>query len=120
MKVPDEPSTESLLRGSIRQPSARFEEALQQIPERADRPGRPAWLPALRPLAIAAALIAATALFLRTEIRQSPAEAQPTVTELQLDPEWIELFSLADSLNGAESLADAEARFALEYYAFDQ
>jgi hypothetical protein len=116
---PDDKSMETLLRGSIRQPTARFEEALRRIPGQAERPAWTTWVATLRPLGIAAAILIALSLFLKPE---QPEQPQGPVTQLaweRLDPELIELFDLADALADAGSLADEDTRLALEYYAFN-
>lgn len=110
---------ETLLRGSIRQPSARFEKALREIPHRTARPTRATWLAALRPLAIAAAVLIAVSLFLKPETPEQPQAPTTELARERLDPQLIELFDLADALADAGSLADEDTRLALEYYAFN-
>lgn len=117
--LPDDSSMETLLRGSIREPSARFEEALRQIPGRAGRPARTNWLATLRLLGIAAAILIALSLFLKPEHPGHPPLPVKDIAHQQLEPELIELFDLAEALAEAGSLADEDTRLALEYYAFN-
>ena len=120
MKTPDDKSIEQLLRGNIREPSTRFESALRGIPDRREvRKGRQ-WLPVLRPLAIAAALIIGLLLFMEQENAIAPSRQPEDAQVTALDAEWIGLLSLANSLKSAGSLANAEARLVLDYYAFNQ
>lgn len=116
---PDDQSMETLLRGSIREPSARFEEALRRIPERSARPAWTSWLATLRPLGIAAAILIALSLFLKPEQPGIPPAPVPEIALERLDPELIELFDLAEALTDAGSLADEDTRLTLEYYAFN-
>jgi len=119
MKAPDEQQIESLLRGTIREPSFRFEAALQTIPERIDAEGKASWLAGLKPLALAASLILAVSILV---FRDANHHLQPVrmVSSPQLDPQWMELFSMADALNAADTLSDDEILPALEFYAFNR
>lgn len=109
---------EELLRGTIRQPSARFEEKLRRIP-RQDVRGGFRWWAALRPIAVAASLMLGIFLFIKQGLVH-PIPEPPVATESSgLDPEWIALFSLAEGVSEAEALADSDLRSAIEYYAFN-
>lgn len=120
MKTPDDKTIEQLLAGTIRQPSARFEEALRQIPGRARLVPFPRWPSIVKAVAIAASLILAVSLFLQSG-GQFPGDSSPAEpAALQLDEEWIQLLTLAGSLENADSLVDAETRFALDYFAFNR
>lgn len=120
MKPPDDPSLETLLRGSIHQPTGRFEAALRAIPGREERRVRLVLLAAARTFGVAAAMALGLALFLESEMRTGESQPSGQALATALDEEWIELFSLADSVARAESLTSAESRFALEYFAFNQ
>jgi hypothetical protein len=120
MKPPDDPSIETLLRGSIHQPSGRFEAALRAIPGREQRRGRLVLMAAARTFAVAAALVFALTLFVESEMRTGETRPPEQAMAAALDEDWIELFSLADSVARAEGLTGAESRFALEYFAFNQ
>lgn len=120
MKAPDDKSLEDLLQAQIRQPSARFEEALRQIPGHDAEHQRRLLFRSLQ--AAAAVAIITTTAFLALRNTDAPADAAPAVAVSDsplLDKEWIELLALAESVKGAESLADAEARTILEYYVFN-
>lgn len=119
MKPPTETTIEQLLQGTIRQPSARFEAALRGIPQRASAAPVRRWPAIVKAVAIAASLILAVSLFLQSGGRFPSGSVQEEAT-LQLDEQWVQLLTLADTLENATSLADAETRFALDYYAFNQ
>ena len=120
MKAPDDKSIDQLLRGTIRQPSDRFEAALCQIPSRASLMPPRIWPAVIRAVAIAAILILSISLFLDSGGRFPSNSGAGESAGLHLDEEWVQLLTLADSLESATSLADAETRFALDYYAFNQ
>ena len=120
MKAPDEKELDHLIKGKIRQPSPRFEEALQRIPTSEDRGSTHWWITSWRPLAIAASLILGLFIIMNPEFDERGTDEKDPHFATSLNEDWIELFSLANSLESATSLTDSETRLALEYYAFNQ
>jgi hypothetical protein len=117
-KPPDFETVENLLKGQVRDPSPRFEEALRRIPETAaDRKTNSLASAFSRIAAIAAVLIIATVLGLES-LRQSPPETDALVSiqDLTGDPDLLALFSLSEDLELAASLLDEENQFALDYF----
>jgi hypothetical protein len=119
---------DALMRGQIRNPSPRFEEALRQIPEDAVVVDRPfVFAGMMKTLAVAASLTlgffvllqqqqpvpsADDALVNQSGVPLTPAEAFP-------EEEWLDLLTLASLIEDAEVLANADTRAALDYYAFN-
>ncbi|HKJ90028.1 MAG TPA: hypothetical protein VJ960_02770 [Oceanipulchritudo sp.] len=116
MKIPNEKQVEDLLRSRLKEVSPSFEAALGRIPVR----NRLQPVAFLKPFAIAAALILGLGLFVLQESRTFSPAGPPTVGTGELDPEWIDLLTLAESVAPAGELTDPELRLALEYYAFNR
>jgi hypothetical protein len=125
---PDTDPVEHLMAGHIRQPSARFEAELADIPRMALK-RQPAWLQALKPLAVAALLLLGLFLALPRESALHPSISGPGLADKEpvpldvaekavTDENWMELFTLAETVAMADLLTDPDLRGALDYYAF--
>lgn len=110
---------ERLLRAQVGSPSERFERMLSRIPMQSEVMTFPI-LAYLRPLALAAMLLL-TALTVINHLHVTEEPVIPTSGSLESVEEagWLDLLALADSLNGAQALADTEQSFAIEYFAFN-
>jgi hypothetical protein len=117
-KPPDLKALDALLKGQIREPSPRFDEALRRIPASSGIQNKNRFVPSLARLsAIAAVLIIATMIGLNS-LRETPkaAYAEVSIQELVDDPAMLTLFSLSEELELAASLLDEENQFALDYF----
>jgi hypothetical protein len=114
MKIPNENQIENLLRGAMTEASPSFEASLERIPGQS-RISLATWF---KPFAVAAALILGLGLFVLQESRTNFSMDQPFAGIHELDEQWIDLLTLAESVAPAGELTDPELRFALEYYAF--
>ncbi len=119
MKDPNPEQLELLLKGTIREPSRRFEEALAAIAEQENSTGI-SWPGMLKPLAVAAALILGISIFLLNQTSPSAGPKVASATTAPLDREWVELFTMSEALDQAHVLTDEDLLPALEYYAFNQ
>ena len=117
---PDETSIETLLKGQVDQPSARFEQALGQIPSREQRRSGLQKLAFLVTVSAAALLVLSTIFLLKPAQSSAPPEQFAERPLEALDPQWLELFTLADAVAGIDSLTNEETRLAVEFYAFNQ
>lgn len=110
---------ERLLRAQVGSPSERFEGRLRRIPTQSDVITFPL-LSYLRPLALAATLLL-TVLTVINRLHVVEEPTMPTLVRLEALEEavWLDLLALADPLEGAQALADAEQSFAIEYFAFN-
>jgi hypothetical protein len=110
---------ERLLRAQVGSPSERFERRLSRIPMHSEVTTFPL-LSYLRPLALAATLLL-TVLMVINRLHVVEGPTMPTLVRLEALEEapWLDLLALADPLDGAQSLADTEQSFAIEYFAFN-
>lgn len=115
-KPPDFEEFENLLKGQVREPSPRFEEALRRIPASASKQNRLS--ASLFRIGSIAAVVLLTTMIGLNSLREDPVETQVTVTiqELAEDPEMLALFSLSEDLGLAATLLDEENQFALDYF----